>query len=247
MGTETIPDRANSTVIDQSWFNIVKSAIKGDWVPRNSSGVATTLGGSIGTSALVWLKAHIAAGYWSVGDLKIHHSFNGAIGPGQGWMLCDGRQITEALYDTEHGAGSWASYVGSSTLTNKYLPDFSSKYPVGASTTQDGSIAITSVGNASNQINLAHTHTTPAHAHKWYDATAAGTPDLDGAGNSFVGGVGKTAGQGHLVVSTVGSDNSPNADKSTDTSGGGTSGSGGSATQSIQPESIAVQYYMRII
>jgi len=54
MGTETIPNRSNGQVIDASHMNLLKSVIKGDNVPRDAAGVATTLEGALGTSTLLF-------------------------------------------------------------------------------------------------------------------------------------------------------------------------------------------------
>lgn len=51
MSTSTIPTRSNNQTIDQTWFNILQSALGGDIVARNSSGVATQNGGNLGSSA----------------------------------------------------------------------------------------------------------------------------------------------------------------------------------------------------
>ena len=157
MATDTLPTRTNGQTIDQTWFANLQAVLGTDFVPRNSSGVATDLAGNLGEAALRFLTAKIAAGYWAPGDYKMHNSYNGAVPAGEGWMLCDGRQVTQAAYDTEHGSGHWATYITqggtlSCPLLNLHLPDFTANngiLPVGAATTpQDGSGAITRTGNA---------------------------------------------------------------------------------------------------
>lgn len=59
MGSDTIPDRANSTVIDQTWFNVLRNVLKGDVVPRDTDGIATDLEGSLGTQDLRWFNAYL--------------------------------------------------------------------------------------------------------------------------------------------------------------------------------------------
>ena len=61
MGTDTIPTRSDSTTILATWWNVFKSVLDGDFVPRNGSGVAAALAGSLGSSTYPWLKAFIGA------------------------------------------------------------------------------------------------------------------------------------------------------------------------------------------
>ena len=259
MGIDTLPSRADATTIVATWFNVLRSALNGDLVPRASTGVATANAGSLGTVTYPFLRAEIASGQWILGDIKAHHTYNGAAPIGHGWMLCDGRVITEANYNTEHGANTWATYIVSTALLNKYLPGLTNKYLVGAATTtQDGSGVITGVGNSSHQINIAHTHTGGAHVHNWYYPQAgAGIGDLTYDGNGATKVVDyhtNTVGTGYGIavvdVSTsaallgvVGGSPVPNYTDSRSP----VTDSQLSATQSIQPQSIEVQYYMRII
>lgn len=240
MSTETIGSRAGGQTVRDNWFNIIKSALSGDFLPRNPSGVPTDEAGSLGTEVYRWLKAYIVCGEWQTGDIKVHHSFNDEAEPGEGWMLCDGRVINQANYDTEHGAGAWAAYVGTSPLDGKYLPNFTNRYPIGAdTTTQTGASAITPVGNASNQADLSHTH---KYLHP--NGTSAPTKIYNSSGNqidvAFSGG--KNSSSLYRGLSEASSSNgitaiAQNLYLKKD----------GSTTQSIQPDSIEVQYYMRII
>lgn len=169
MGTETLPRRFGR--IDASFFNLLRSILSGDLVPRASTGAPNAGSGSLGTSTLQWLRAHIASGHWSPGDIKEHHTYGGNFEYGQGFMVCDGRQITPANYDLEHGAGSWETYIGSSPLENKYLPNLIDRFPVGAAATPaNGSSPIPSVGNPLNQLDLSHTH-------QWFKSTPDGQND----------------------------------------------------------------------
>lgn len=250
MGSGTITAAVGGTIIPSTDHNQLRSAMMEDFVSRNSSGVATTLSGSLGTSSIEWLKAFIASGYWNAGDIKPHHSYNGTVGPGHGWMLCDGRQITEAAYNTEHGASSWATYVVSSSLTNLYLPNLTDKFLMGAATTTETGVgAITPAGNTGNQVDISHTHAGGSHNHKYWDFVNAGSNSQTyNSGGSAVDFPNTSYDANKHVISmtdfagvTTGLSDSWTANNSA------TTGSGGSATQDITPESIEVQFYMRII
>lgn len=228
--TDTIPTRREVQKIQPSWFNLIKEALSSSFLPRNTSGVATDLGGSLGTVSLRWLFLRISSGHWVAGDIQALHPYNGEMEPGEGWMLCDGRVINEANYDTEHGAGHWDTFIVSSVLDGKRLPNLAGKYPVGKdATTQNGSVAITGVGNTSHQVNL-------RHFHRWLFAENAATPDgiwtTGGSFDSVNGGTSPTN------VIAVGSAALQMPDAFTDPQL--------SATQSIQPDSIEVQFYMRV-
>ncbi len=249
MGSDTVPQRYDATTILATWFNIIRSAINGDWVPRNSSGVATSEGGSLGTATYPWLKASISSGYFSIGDIKMHHTYNGAAAIGHGWMLCDGRVITEAAYNTEHGASTFATYIGSTALLNKYLPNFTSKYPIGvAATTQSGSIAITSIGNVGHSLTTAgHTHTGPSHNHAWYTDSAGGIDTTyDSGGSAKNINTSAIAGGTGIPVDSSGTPALVNTSY-TNMAGTGATSLNGAVTIDVRPESIEVQFYMRII
>ena len=53
MGTNTLSDRTNGQIIDEAFFNDIHSAANGDFVGRNSSGVATS-GQALGTATYPW-------------------------------------------------------------------------------------------------------------------------------------------------------------------------------------------------
>lgn len=260
MSTDNIPTRTNGNKIDETWFNLIKQVLAGIFTPRNISGVPTDVGGELGSEDYRWKHAHIAAGYWSPGDVKLHHSFDGEVGPGQGWMRCDGRQITQANYDAEHGVGSWDQFIGvAPPLENKYLPQMEGRYPVGTSlTTQDGSAPITNVGHNLHLVDLAHAHQTVNHTHPWMRMPASGShaKTYDKNGNevdlaTLAGHTGK-----HLIVSVSNADtpmdgvfNGPPDGKFNFTGGGGGEDTteAGNPDQDIQPDSIEFQFYMRII
>jgi hypothetical protein len=268
-GTNNLPTET-ADIVQRTHVNKFKTALSGDLVPRDSSGNVGTNTAGLGTSTYHFTKAFITSGAFSAGDIKAHHSYNGAAPIGDGWMLCDGRQVTQSNYDTEHGAGSWANFIVSSPLLNKYLPNMTSRYLVGkATTTQSGSSAITAVGNTSNTIDLHHSHTYNLGGGQWYKGQS-GTSNDQSWDNCTLGGTFVDIAQGTAKNSLsvlVG-----NSQSLTTTFGAGTflplrnatvcgstsddyvlgnsSGSTGtslSSTQSIQPDSIEVQYYMRII
>ncbi len=201
-----------------TWMHAINQTLIGDLVPRNPSGVAQSIAGALGTVFYPFKKMFIVAGEYGPGDIIWAYDFAGMIPPGQGWMKMDGRIVSEANYDAEHGAGSWAEYAAASPLVGKYLPNMTGKYLIGTSgSTQNGLVPITYAGNPAHKVNLAHTHTainvsTVARSGTNYFSmdNTAGFPDWD---------------HNHSAVAN----------------------SALSAEQVIQPESIAVRYYMRVI
>lgn len=247
MGSNTISTISDGTTGTASQVNQYKTALAGNIVPRNTSGAATDIFGTMGESGYKWLKAFIASGYWTLGDIKPHHTYNGAAPIDQGWYPCDGTIINETNYNTVHGAGSWDIYIISSGLDGKYAPNLVNKYLVGkTSTTQDGTSGITSVGNSSNQVDLEHTHTISDHNHQWYQYNS-GTFDesYNSSGTEVSMPVGTADSGGHIKKSFDTSGNSIGDLYTSNTSI--TPGNSLSTAQSIQPESIEVIYYIRII
>jgi hypothetical protein len=260
MGLGTLSTALDGTTIPASDHNQLVTALIQDFVPRNASGVVAYVPGALGTSSFQWLAAYIASGYFSCGDLKAHHSFNGAAPVGHGWMLCDGRQVTLANYETEHGSGTWATYVGTSPLLNLHLPDLTgNKYLAGAaSTSQTGASAITSVGNAGSSASLSHTHLQTDHSHVWWimngstvtdNSRLSGSPgtadNLAQANGGSAGALGLavTGKNGNYAVDASGAFSFSTAGQ---TGAPINTGSGLGATD-IRPESIEVMFYMRII
>jgi len=251
MGSGTLTDATDGTTAAADAVNQYRSALVQVLFPRNVSGVVADLAGEIGSSSIEWLKAHIASGYWKLGDIKPHHTYNGAAPIDQGWFPCLGGVINETNYDAIHGAGAWDIYVVSSALDGLYSPDMTGKYLVGAAATaQDGTGALTFTGNASNQTDIAHTHTGPEHGHQWYESNATTESDqtFDTGGNLEVITTGSTKTAGNVAIESEAAQvNPPGADMHTSHAGTGLTGSGGSGTQDIQPESLEVIYYLRII
>ena len=173
-----------------------------------------------------------------LGEIKMHHTYNGAVPVGRGWMICNGDVINSTNYDAIHGAGSYSrDNVASSPIVGKHLPNMVNKFAVGsASTTQTGSSAITSEGNSGHTINL-------SHVHKWYKSNANGNHDqshnsggtltnlttAEAKSNSIVGIYADFAADRRVLT--------PDYYTSND----------GSSSQSIKPESIQVIYKMKVI
>lgn len=229
MGSNTISVETAS-VIQKTHVNKFQTALAGDILARNTSGVPTDESGNLGSAAIQFLRAYVKTGAWVVGDTKTHHSYNGLCPPGEGWMLCNGNIVNQANYDSEHGAGHWATYIGTSPLNGKYLPNMDSRYVCYRNATaQDGTVAITQVGNALNAINLQHTHVTPSHTHGFaHDHGIAAGTDFGGVGT----------GKAYLTTA---------ASTSTTDGTSPTINNSLSASQSIAPDSIEFQLYMRII
>jgi hypothetical protein len=159
MSVDNLISRVNGQVIDETWFARMKRAITGVFVPRDVTTLdASDEAGSLGSSTYRFNRAHITSGYLSVGMMKYKYVYT-SISPvlEAGWMLCDGRVVSEANYNTEHGANTWASEVVSSPINGLRLPDFNNRYMRGVNgSTQSGASPITSVGNGSLSISHAH-------------------------------------------------------------------------------------------
>lgn len=188
MGTEALPVRQNGSSVDETWFNKIKAAFIGVFSPRNTTTYdCESAAGSMGTSSFRWRRAYIKSGYFAPGMLKNKYIYSGSGIPlDRGWMLCDGRQVNQANYDIEHGAGAWvADEVSTSLLVNKYLPDMTGRFVRGTTgSTQTGAAPITTVGQAS--FDMSHNHgsgtVTTGTANPIY-----GTGPVAGAGNAYVG------------------------------------------------------------
>lgn len=59
MGTQTIPNRLPGENIDAAHPNLISDTFRIGLVPRNVTGIPTDLAGSLGSSALRWLAAHL--------------------------------------------------------------------------------------------------------------------------------------------------------------------------------------------
>lgn len=234
-----IATRANGTTIGADWFNDIKEILSGDLLPRDASADALDLGGSLGSELVEFASLNVIGGDFSIGDIVGHHTYNGAAPIGEGWMLCDGRIVSEANYNAEHGAGAWVTYIGSSALDGKYLPDFRDRFTYGGATTPaDGSIIMPTTGNPANIGTFPHNH-------KWYEfntGAAAADTTYDSSGNplGLLSGVTlQSNGCTRLGTSNAWTQ-SPSDDLYTETGGAEDSAD-------ISPDSIGLVFYMRVI
>lgn len=259
MGTGNLTVRNDGDVIPVTDHNELVDAMEVDLIPRNSSGIPTANGGKMGTPTYPWIRATITTGYLFCGQVILFHDFNGAISPGHGWMKCNGDVIGSTAYEAVHGVGTWATYIVSSPISGKNLPNMAGRYPVGKATTpQDGTVAITSVGVTGSTLNLAHTHIGPTHTHTWYVMNGNTSTDnsYDANGNQNLvktpatgSGGGAFALQSTLKTGFFLLDNSGNFSFHTSHSDqpSNTTDSQLTSPQDIRPESIEFQYWMRII
>jgi len=236
MGNQTIADRADDTVTDESWYDVLRQVLSGDLYPRRASDAApTNEGASLGSSTKRWRRANVASGDFSVGTIKWRLSYNGLLLPSEGWMQMDGRQVTEAEYDDEHGDGAWAEHIVASPLEGKYLPDMTNRYLVGAASVgQDGSVAITPVGNAGSTVNL-------SHSHKWIlsKATNANDQSYNAAGTAIDVSSSSMKNANKVVLFLTNNQKYQSVDMYTDKQLG--------TAVDIRPVSLEVLYFMRII
>lgn len=257
MGLGNLQTKTAGQIIDANDPNQYKQALSVDQVPRNVSGVPTANAGTLGTSTYPFKRADITTGYLFCGLVIQFISYNGLLTPGQGWFKMLGGIINETNYDVIHGAGSWDLYIGSSLLDGKYAPNMTSIYSVGATTTtQTGVGAFTTVGNASHVASFSHTHTTNIsnHYHWWYQRDAAGTSAKTWSSSGTIVTFATGSKSGGALAIQLGSatgilDTGDNVN-STSTALGTTSPTSSTpspGTLNIQPESIAMEYWIRII
>lgn len=181
-----------------------------------------------------------------VGDIKMHHSFNGVVPIARGWFPANGTQLTQASYDSLHGTGAYlADGVNHSPLLSKYMPNFTGRMPVGAaSTTETGSTnADMRVGNANYTYNISHTHSVLGHIHRWYKKFAGPDQSWDSSGNPQA--LTQNTDTDYAIAlnfATTGLDN----DRYTEANITQTTTNALSSV-SIQPPSIEVIFYVRVV
>lgn len=218
MGLGIIPPRTDPTVINGTWFNVLKDALCSHVVPRNANGEPEANAGSLGDGAHRWLKLCRASGGPYLGQIIWVYDYNGIVEVPEGFMLCNGRFIIDTEYNAEHPGSGWAKYVGSTPLEWRRLPNLIGRYFSSNSLNQTvpgETASIPSVG--SNALMLEHAH------------HSAGTnPAPPNAGNNGQDPVPMGVPPGHVHTVNI-----------------LTALDGGNVN--IQPESLAARPYMRII
>ncbi len=59
MGLGTLPDRADGQIINDTWYNVVKTALTVDFLSRDISGVVTDAAGNLGSLTYAWADAFL--------------------------------------------------------------------------------------------------------------------------------------------------------------------------------------------
>jgi hypothetical protein len=170
-----------------------------------------------------------------IGNVKMHHTFGGAVPYGHGYMVCNGQLVNQTNYDAIHGSGAYVrDNVAASPINGRYLPAMVNKYGVGALTTpQDGTSAITSVGHPLHLANFA------AHNHGYmaYNSGIGQEYTYDSAGNVYYTSDATTGSGTTALASDV------NARSLT----GQVYTAMHSQTDNIQPDSIELLYILKVI
>lgn len=202
-----------------------------------------------------------------VGEIRAMKTF-GVLPIPRGWIplgtsttdpLLNYLVLNQAEYDGVHGAGAWVTdNVASSLLAGMKLPNINTYHPSGdvhgnyligrlqsADASADDGTNVPSL-TGQNLLNIAHTHATPNHNHRYMDTVGDNT-----AGNTFNSG-GSTIASGIAANGTgSGSDvlgpKSDGVDAYTEISGSGTTGSALSSSTNIKPRSFYAVYIMRVI
>jgi len=185
----------------------------------------------------------------SVGSIAMHHTYNGLVGVPRGWMICDGAAISQANYDSLHGAGAWGTdSVESSPLAGKQTPDLVNRYAVGTtSTTWNGTGSTPAVGNLRHTVNLSHSHTVNAHRHQWIIENSSSENysrrSWNSSGNQVDIGNGQPNIGRRIVMNTASEGMRGNYYTSSESPG---TSSSLSSSQSIQPHSVQVLHIIKV-
>lgn len=247
MSTNNLEEKTDGRSIIVDDVNQYKSALVENFIPRKSNGLAGNEAGGLGTETIQWLDAFIASGFWNAGDIKAHHTYNGIAEINQGWFPCTGDIINETNYDIVHGAGSWSSYIASSSFEGKYSPNLIGKYLTGnSSTVYDGSVPIPSVGNISNEKNIQHDHSVDYHTHQWH-IKDGGSSSAQGYMWTFGTYYDRSYNSSGVLSESITTSPSTRLDDLYTSRETSATSSSLSTTQSIQPDSIEVIFYLRII
>lgn len=174
----------------------------------------------------------------TIGTILPFHTYDSLISIPTFFMICDGGVISEANYNSLHGAGKWTEDVGTTVLDGKYTPDFTDRYAVGtADTTEDGTGAIATTGNSSHQTDIGHNH-------QWFNRTGTtSTSYIYDSGGSQTAVTSEAIGIGGASVAAVVGAGTGITGLAKD----GYTASGGSATQDVQPDSIEVIYIIKVV
>lgn len=229
MSSDNLLTRTNGQTIDETWFMRIKRALTGTVVPRDVTSLdALANAGSLGSATYRFKRAHISSGFLCPGMMKLRYQYPDILFNDDadlaGWMLCEGVTVSQAHYDTRHGAGKWAAEISSSPLNGLMLPDFTgtagTAFLKGITTaTADGLGALLQSGALT--IDLSHFHGPGG-------VVTSGPPSTAGASkNTTLGSAQFWAGGAHTHTFSVVTNLS--------------------ASQSIKPKSIILQVYMRII
>lgn len=156
MSLDLIPIRKPRERILGAWPLLIVKAISGDLVPRNPKGVPQSDAGSLGTSEFPWKRLYRVSGGLSIGQMKWVYTYNGLIVAPEGFMACDGRQITPENYYTEH-PGAIAGVIEGSPILMRYMPNIVDRYLTSTlAATKNGMTPIPAVG--ANTTDFTHTH-----------------------------------------------------------------------------------------
>lgn len=234
---------ANEFVVDKTG-NVTCGTVNGATLSGGTMSGGSISGGTMTATEVTVNSIAVTQALVPIGSIIPFYDFDAALTFSTDyWVYCDGGTAT----------------VGGSSRT---LPDLSGRYLVGFGTDGDGTIdsatwATAAVGAAAHQVDLSHTHTGPSHTHNvatWKVSGAAewlrfykGT--YGDAVYQNIGILGASAGAAgsdaaREMWSTNGSI-SDGDDMISSASGTGATGSGGSATQSVQPRSIRCRFIMR--
>lgn len=265
------PDWADGDILTASdlkaEFNSIVNGLNGaadiSILTLTTSGNATIGGNVLVTgNASTFGGTNVKAALVPIGTIIAHYDFNANLASfivSANWKSCNGQSatingISETLPD----------------LSGRYLVGFGGATD-GATDIATATWGTTVQGNALHQIDVSHTHTGPSHTHTGpshtHPLSSAGVALIDvstsankvytkvasAPGGNFSSTHGLLGTTGALDVATRA--NGSILDGATDAAGTGATGasgtgatsSTGSATQSIQPRSIRVRYFMRIL
>lgn len=125
MGVDTLLTRSNGQTIDETWFNLLKTTLEGDLVPRNGSGSATDAAGSLGRNLIRFLDLYLkSSGKIYLGDAELYIgssklSFKDT-GSGSAYAISDKLVNVENLVTL---SGESANSINHGTFTGTTIQD----------------------------------------------------------------------------------------------------------------------------